>query len=219
MDIINREHPEYVTKKAMWKKYRDLYSGGERMREQAGDYLVRRNKDPNDIYEERVCRVFYENYIGSIIDWYAATLLRREPVLVAEGANNAGRQFFNEFAEDCDLKGTSLSDFFRQQLVNTLIFGRTYVALDFPRFCQPAPNRAAEDATGRSRAFLVEYTADEVINWSYSGDGNLEWIVIRTSCLRQEKLSDPDWKRETRWIYYDHEDFRIYTRLEGAGAK
>src|SRR6266581_1956037 len=75
MDIINREHPEYVTKKAMWKKYRDLYSGGERMREQAGDYLVRRNKEPNDIYEERVCRVFYENYIGSIIDWYAATLL------------------------------------------------------------------------------------------------------------------------------------------------
>ena len=201
MENINREHPEYVAKKAMWKKYRDLYSGGEQIRERASEYLIPRNKEPDTVYQERVARVFYENYIGSIIDWYSATLLRREPVLVVEGANESGKQFFNEFAEDCDLKGTSLSDFFRQQLVNALIFGKTYVALDFPRFSRPAPNRAEEDATGRSRAFLVEYTPNEVINWSHSSDGNLQWIVIRTSCLRQEKVTDSDWKRETRWIY------------------
>jgi hypothetical protein len=219
MDNINREHPEYVVNKAMWQKYRDLYSGGEQLRGRASDYLVPRNKEPDRVYAERISRVYYENYIGSIIDWYAATLLRREPVLVVEGANEAGKQFFNEFAEDCDLKGTSLSDFFRLQLVNTLVFGRTYIALDFPRFSQPAPNRAEEDATGRSRAFLVEYTPDEVINWSYGSDGNPEWIVIRTSCLRQEKVSDSEWKRETRWIYYDREDFRIYTRVEGTDSQ
>jgi Domain of unknown function (DUF4055) len=219
MDNINREHPEYVAKKAMWKKYRDLYSGGEQIRERASEYLIPRNKEPDTVYQERVARVFYENYIGSIIDWYSATLLRREPVLVVEGANDSGKQFFNDFAEDCDLKGTSLSDFFRQQLVNALIFGKTYVALDFPRFSQPAPNRAEEDATGRSRAFLVEYTPNEVINWCHSSDGNLEWIVIRTSCLRQEKVTDSDWKRETRWIYYDREDFRIYSRVEGTEAQ
>jgi len=219
MENINREHPEYIAKKAMWKKYRDLYSGGERIREQASDYLVRRGKEPDDVYQERLARVFYENYIGSIIDWYSATLLRREPVLVMEGANDSGKQFFNEFAEDCDLKGTSLSDFFRQQLVNTLVFGRTYVALDFPRFSQPAPNRAEEDATGRSRAFLVEYTPDEVINWSHDADGSLAWIVMRTSCLRQERVADANWKRETRWVYYDREAFRIYNRFEGTDAK
>ena len=46
---IDREHPEYVAKKAMWKKYRDLYVGGEQMRECAAEYLVRRHKEPNDI--------------------------------------------------------------------------------------------------------------------------------------------------------------------------
>ena len=219
MENINREHPEYVTKKAMWKKYRDLYTGGERIRGQASDYLVKRNKEPDEIYQERLSHVFYENYIGSIIDWYAATLLRREPALIADGVNDSGKQFFNEFAEDCDLKGSSLSDFFRQQLVHTLVFGRSYVALDFPRVSEPAANRAQEDAAGISRAFLVEYTPDEVINWSHGDDGNLEWIVIRTSCLRQEKVTDSDWMRETRWIYYDRENFRIYTRVEGTGAK
>ena len=63
---IDREHPEYAAKKAMWKKYRDLYAGGEQIRENAFEYLVRRHKEPNDIYAERLSRVFYENYIGSI---------------------------------------------------------------------------------------------------------------------------------------------------------
>ena len=152
MENINREHPEYVLKKAMWKKYRVLYSGGETMREHAIEYLVRRNKEPEDVYQERLCRVFSENYIGSTIDWYAATLLRREPSLIFDGSNEAGKQFYNEFAEDCDLKGTTLAEFFRQQLVNTLVYGNTYIALDFPRSSQPAANRAEEDATGMSRA-------------------------------------------------------------------
>ena len=26
---INREHPEYVARKAMWRQYQDLYAGGE----------------------------------------------------------------------------------------------------------------------------------------------------------------------------------------------
>ena len=77
MQNINREHPEYIAQKAMWKQYRDLYSGGERLRQNASEYLVRRQKEPGEVYQERLSRVFYENYSGSIIDWYAATLLRR----------------------------------------------------------------------------------------------------------------------------------------------
>src|SRR6266851_1841526 len=117
MPQINVEHPEYVRSKAMWRKYKDLYAGGEQLREHATEYLVRRNKEPNDVYFERLSRVFYENYIGSIIDWYAATLMRREPILAYDGANDAGKTFFTAFAEDCDLQGTGLAEFFRQRFV------------------------------------------------------------------------------------------------------
>src|SRR3977135_943408 len=81
MQNINVEHPEYAACKSMWRKYNDLYVGGEQFREHATEYLVRRNKEPTDVYYERLSRVFYENYIGSIIDWYAATLIRREPII------------------------------------------------------------------------------------------------------------------------------------------
>lgn len=218
MDNIDREHPEHVAKKAMWKKYRDLYAGGELLRAHAGEYLVRRSKEPNDVYFERLNRVFYENYIGSIIDWYAATLMRREPVVMYEGASQAEADFYNTFADDADLKGTTLADFFRQQFVQALIYGKTYIVVDFPRSVAPAANRAEEEAAGRSRAFLADYAPDEVINWSYDDAGHMEWIVFRTSFLRQNQVGDAAWNNETRWIYYDRENFRLYRRVEGAGA-
>jgi hypothetical protein len=214
---INREHPEYVARKFMWRQYQDLYAGGERLRENASAYLVRRHKEPGEVYSERLSRVFYENYIGSIIDWYAATLLRREPVLLFEGNDSAAKGFYNLLSDDCDLKGTNFSEFFRQRFVQALVCGKSYLVVDFPRATGPVLTRAEEDASGRSRAFLVDYAADEIINWNYDQNGSLEWAVIRTSCLQQSKITDSRWERETRWIYYDRENFQIY-RKAGEGS-
>src|SRR6266545_3243890 len=212
MENINREHPEYAARKAVWNQYRDLYAGGQRLKDNASDYLVRRHKEPAEVYQERLNRVFYENYIGSIVDWYAATLLRREPVLLFDGNDGGAKDFFNGFAENCDLRGTSLSEFFRQRFVETMVCGCSYVAIEFPRSEQPALTRAEEDAQGRSRAYLVDYSADEVINWSYDQAGGLEWAVVRTSCLQQAKVTDANPERETRWIYYDRERFQMYRK-------
>ena len=216
---IDREHPEYKRRKAMWRVYRDLYLGGEQLKENAGEYLVRRQKEPGDVFAERLARVFYENYVGSIIDWFAATLFRREPVLTFEGDNEAAKTFFCTFTEDCDLKQTSLSDFFRRQFMEALVGGSSYILVDFPRIAQPAANRAEEDQRGASRAYLVGYQAEDLINWSEDQQGNLDWVVLRTSNLRQN-TPDDGWLKETRWVYYDKEEFRIYRRVEGkAGEK
>ena len=176
---IDQEHPEYAAKARMWRRYRDLYAGGEQFRQNAAEYLVRRQKEGLDVYQERLGRVFYENYLGSIIDWYAATLVRREPVLDFEGNNESAKAFFAEFTENCDLRRTTLTQFFKQQMVEALVCGKSYVVVDFPRPDGPVLTRAEEDASGRSRAYLVGYSADELINWSYDLNGELDWVVIR----------------------------------------
>jgi hypothetical protein len=94
--------------------------------------------------------------------------------------------------------------------VETLVCGSSYIVVDFPRAKGTAATRAEEDASGRSRAYLVSYGPDEVINWSYDETGEMEWVVIRTSCLQQSKITDANWERETRWIYYDRENYKIY---------
>ncbi len=212
MQTINREHPEYIARKAMWKQYKDLYAGGEQLRERASEYLVRRHREPNEVYLERLSRMFYQNYIGSIIDWYAATLMHREPSFLLEGNDGTARDFFSSLADNCDLKGTSLSEFFRQRFTEALVCGSSYVVVDFPRGIGSAMSRAEEDAAGVSRAYLMNYDADEVINWNYDQTGGLEWIVIRTGCLQQSRVTDTKWEKETRWVYYDREKFQVYRK-------
>ncbi len=220
MQDLDKEHPEYIARKGMWQLYRDLYVGGEQLKQRAAAYLMPRQKEPLAVYQERLARVFYENYIGSIIDWYAATVFRREPVLTFEGEDERARVFFSEFAEDCDRKGTSLSDFFRRVLVDALVSGKGLVAVDFPRAASTPSNRAEEDALGLSRAYLVRYAAEDLINWSYDECGNYEWVVLRAHGLRQEAPGEGDWVRETRWVYYDKERYeiqRVLATKDGAG--
>lgn len=218
MQNINREHPEYVARKAMWNRYKDLYAGGEQLREHAAEYLVRRHKEPNEVFLERLSRVFYQNYVGSIIDWYASTLMHQRPTLLLEGSDVTARRYYSLLADDCDLKGNSLSEFFRKRFVEALVCGSSYIVVDFPRASGAALNRAEEDASGRSRAYLMDYGPDEVINWSYDQNGGLEWVVIRTTCLQQSKVTDAKWEQETRWIYYDREKFQIF-RKAGEGGR
>ncbi len=188
------------------------------MKSSASEYLVRRQREPGDVYGERLRRAFYENYIGSIVDWYGATLFRREPVLAFDGRNDPGRTFFSELIEDCDLRGTNLSDLFRRQFLTTLVSGSSYVLVDFPRLPEKAANRAQEDATGASRAYLVEYSPEDLINWSYDERGNFEWVVLRTRSLRKENPEDKDWVEETRWSYFDKAAFRHFRRVGDSGS-
>jgi hypothetical protein len=209
---IDREHPEYLGLKHVWRRYRDLYIGGERLKLHAQEYLLPRQREPGDVYTERLSRVFYQNYIGSIVDWYSATLFRREPVVTFSKAST----FFSAFLDEVDLKGTGLNDFFRAQFVESLITGSSYVLVDFPRTEKKAGTRAEEDATGASRAYLVGYSAEDVINWNLDEQGNLDWVVIRTKVIKKDRVEDPEWKTETRWSYYDKQNFRIYSRVDEA---
>lgn len=215
---IDREHPEYLALKHVWRRYRDLYIGGERLKLHAQEYLLPRQREPGDVYTERLSRVFYENYIGSIVDWYSATLFRKEPVVTFEGPNARGREFFSALMDEVDLKGTGLSDFFRQQFVESLITGSSYVLVDFPRTDKKAGTRAEEDAMGASRAYLVGYSAEDVINWNLDTQGNFDWVVIRQKAIKKDRVEDAQWTTETRWSYYDKTSFRIYSKTDGTGV-
>jgi hypothetical protein len=216
---ITLEHPEYSANASTWRTYRDLYAGGAQFKASADRYLVRRQKEPADVYAERLSRSFYEKYIGSICDWYTATLFRREPTLTFEGQNDRAKQFFAQFVDDCDLKNTSFTDFCRRQFGESLVCGKSYILVDFPRVGAPAGTRAEEDERGASRAYLVSYSADELINWSFDEHGHYQWVVLRTQSLKKDKIDDAQWSKQTRWAFYDKQNYRIYEQSEhGAQA-
>ncbi len=209
---IHREHPDYKARRETWRTYADLYAGGEQLKAHADRYLVPRQKEPRDVYAERLLRVFYENHAGSIVDWYTSTLFRREPVMSFQGGFETSRTFYSEFVEDCDRKGTSLTEFFRARFLEALVYGRSHVLVDFPRVERKLGTRAEEDEGGASRAYLVGYSPEELINWSLDAHGNYEWVVLRTSHLAKERVEEAKWQEVTRWVYYDRREYRVYER-------
>jgi hypothetical protein len=217
-ETIAVEHPEYRALEAALTRYRDLYRGGEDFKRNAACYLLRRQKEPGEVYGERLDRVFYENYIGSIVDWYAATLFRREPRIAFEGESASGRKFAGELMDDCDRRGTDLAEFFREQITQALVYGASYTLVDFPRVRPIAKNRAEEEALGASRAYLKSYSPLALINWSHDDGGAFEWVVLRQSGLKKRSVEDAAWVEETTWTYYDRENFRVYRRLGARGA-
>jgi hypothetical protein len=210
---ITQEHPDYAVRKPVYQRYRDLYSGGEEFHSRITDYLAPKQKEPSEVYRERLRRAYYENYLGSIIDWYAATLFRTEAMVTVAGHNEAGRRFFSEFADDCDRQSTGLTDFFRGRFIEALIQGRSFILADFPRMDDPAAgrprNRAEEEAAGVARAYLTGYGIEDVINWSVDAQGQYDWVVLRVAATNT---------RPTRWLYYDREKFRLYQAGEKSGA-
>jgi len=211
--VIQNVHPEYVAKCNLWRRYSDLYAGGEQLRKRGMEYLIQRSKEPAEVYYERLSRIFYENYIGSIIDWYSATLLRREPVVEFTGEDPAAKRYFEAFMQNCDRKGTSLAEFFRQQISQFLIYGRAYAVADFPRASGVITNRGEEDAAGLSHAYLTSYLPEQVTNWSKNAQGEYDWVVLQAESLVQPSPgAEP--VQETTWTYYDREHYEVYRRAD-----
>lgn len=216
---IEKEHPDYRRLRPVLETFRDLYAGGYQFKQHAANYLLRRQKEGLDVYGERLDRAFYQNYVGSIVDWYASTLFRREPNVQIECSSHKGHQFLADFVEDCDHKGTKLTDFFRSCLIDSLVAGRSHILIDFPQTDQMPLNRAEEDATGVSRAYLVKYQAEDLINWSLDERGNYEWIVLRQVVSRQPSIDSSEEVEDTYWRYYDKSEFRVYRRSQSRGKK
>ena len=121
---IDVEHPEYRRSALTREMYRDLYVGGQQFKLRVENYLTRRQKESTEVFRERISRAFYENYVGSIIDWYSSTLFRREPSLQYQGGTQPAKDFLSELQDNCDRRGTKLSMFFQDAFRDALVVGQ-----------------------------------------------------------------------------------------------
>jgi hypothetical protein len=218
LTYIDREHREFLLGKRLWQRYNDLYEGGEQLKEHAEQFLVRRQKEPQDVYFERLGRLFYENYVGSIIGWYGATVFRREPTISFETPVERVRQFYSMFSDNCDGKSTRLCDLVKQVFTETLVYGKAHVLVDFPASPAKVSTRAEEEALDLSTPLLVSYPPSAMTNWSKDSKGKYDWIVIRETNVKQPDVTNPELVTETVWRYFDRREFRIYRRVKSGEA-
>jgi len=132
-------------------------------------------------------------------------------------AKRTREEVFREFTEDCEPQGHLSGEFFRS---NSWRRGlrEEYILVDFPRLNAPAGTRRRK--TNRaSRAYLVSYAADELINWSYDEYGHYQWVVLRTQSLRKEKIEDSYGQANALDLLRQRKLPCLRTGRSGTGAK
>jgi len=162
----------------------------------------------------RLSRVFYQNYIGSIVDWYASTLMHREPALMLEGTD-AGAKNFTAAGERLELKGTSL----RSSSANDS--WKRGIRLELPGGGLSAHDGAGADAaeetprgrrgrTGglrRGRSHQLELRPHGGMDWAYP---DVMYSAIESDGREVGTGNALD--------YYDRENYQIY-RKAGEGSR
>jgi hypothetical protein len=215
---INVEHPDYVSRKAMWRKYRDLYVGGEQLKEHASEYLAPRQKEPADVYGERLSKVFTK------LRRVDHRLVRGDSVPARTGVAHRGHIEARADILQRVHGGLRSQGNHHQRLLSQAvdrvagIWGLLHAG-GFPKCSMTVGSRAEEDLIGASRGYLVDCPAESLINWSLDDSRQLRVGGVADGVPPQERPRRAFVDKETVWRYYDRTTYRTYRRGQDRDAQ
>lgn len=212
-------NPEYRID--LWRKLDDLYAGGFQILEHAERYIPRQVNEREDLYKERLEHAEYINYLGMVVDSFAANLFAQEPVVAPAGEEQL-EPFWADFGKNANLKGDDASRVMREVFTTSLLKRRAFIACDFPATDTVPNTRADEDALGTTRGYAFELFPEELVDWGYAdvvrrvvalkggargsqveySFGLFSWAILRRKICRRESPED------TRDTFL--EEFRVW---------
>jgi len=188
-------------------RLRALYEGGEAFKAELTHFLPQRPAEPYGRYELRRREAHYRNYIGPIIDYFAAMLFTSKPTVSANSADTgtlvtSPDDFYGEFREDCDRNGADIDSFLKGRLTEAMVTQRSWFRL---HHADDQGEEAADLADFQARklgdSWLSTVDYEDVYDWDYTDAGALEWAIVHSTKVKRSGLSgDRSMVTET-WDY------------------
>lgn len=206
LDIRNQQ---YDARYEAWVNLSLLYEGGDALKARAERVLKKRPREDEEIFACRLDQFTYHNILKPAIGFYGAGLFEKPVELFFTGEKELP-DFYKQFLENCDTRGTSYPGFWSARLQEMLLYGFTWTMVDTP----PLPpgvtlkTRADDKAYGQMSPHLFGYSPLSVINWQMDDNGQLEFVVLK---IRQERQQVLQPKRSVdAWYVYDRHNFYVY---------
>jgi len=228
---LNQENPLYTDVKDDWIKMSMLYEGGHVMRKNSTQFLLRRPRELQEVYQARVDRFTYHNILGTCFGWYRAAMFKNPPTITMKTVGKDGQpdgkdfpkdldSFYIEFRKNCDRKKTSLVDLMREVWTSLALYKCAYVLVDTPRddgskTLREQKQKGVLDQFGRPSPYLVTYSPVSVINWDCDQYGNLDWCVLAYQDTTRQFVQTQ--KVVDTWYYFDRQIFLKYQRVRKPG--
>ena len=184
-----------------------LYRGGKCFSERKHRFLPKNEFESEPRYQTRLATAKYFNYIGPIVDRFAAALIQAPPSI----ANTNGKidDFWQEWQGDVDGAGTDFSEFARESFTDALMKHRTFFLVEKPR--GEADTLADWEAKGLGKITVRELETQDVIDWDCDPFGRLRWLThYGIKCPRPSPLEKRNRVVET-WTIYDQSLVSVYS--------
>jgi len=194
----DRSHPLYDENINDWELYRSAVKGGEDFINES-NLFTHRLEDTED-YDERLERAYYLNFCDSIPSIYNSYIFR----------NNIERPpdtELEQFRNNTDGKGTSISDFIKLAGYYASIYGVMHIFVDVPESKKKKPTVADLKNEG-----IVPYCTmihpTKLKDFSVDEFGNFRWIILEYTYYRDldpgvERVEETHYKvitTEEWWI-------------------
>lgn len=197
-------------------KYQALYEGGQLFHKNINKFMNQSLIEDGFTYNARKREAYYLPYINSIVNQFASQLFSSPfAVRVKDSDNQLLEQideFYAEFKEDADLKGTDLSDYLRAQFITALIKGCAWFLAELPEDDNPPPDNLLDyQSRNLGRAWLCSLKPDDVLDWEYDEFNQLIWVITHTSkCIRPDPRQERELTVET-WKIYDQQEVETFS--------
>ena len=215
--ILDQKHPEY--NELNTRKLQLLYEGGQSILDNAELFIPKEGMESVQAYQNRLHCASYKNYFSEIINSYTAEVFNETlTVMPAADADDPSTQgtniestddFYQDFAEDCDLKGNSLSNILKDTLSEATAVGRAYLSVDFPnpKLLPAYRTLLEEEEAGAARAYILTIPTLSVIDWEQDDTtGTYKFVVLKSEYTTRNNLEDSRDMKTIRFKVWTKED-------------
>lgn len=216
---IDTKHPDI----AKYKKYNDeltiLYRGGKELQDNAARFLAKHSKELGTAFLNKLQKINYDSVLATVIGWYTSKLFERQLNIdfKDEQSETPVDNFYENFVQDCDRGGTTLELFFERVAIEVLLYGQSWFLTDLPKLAVQPTNLYEQQAQGGLDPYLVWIPLQNISNYQYDADGNLEWVLIHATNTIQSFLAPT--KTVETWTYYDKKTYATYTAEYQTGTQ
>ena len=192
-----------------------LYSGGKKFKSRISRFLAKRPRERPDRYNLRISEAHYRNYLGPVIDYFAAMLFAARPRVVAKDKggeiNPDPGEFYSAFNGDCDKNGGDLEAVFKGRLTRALIDGCSWLRVHQPSDDGVEPATLLE-FTDRALGdcWLETLSYDNVLDWETDDAGRLEWAILHKQTAKRGGLTGDRGLITDTWDYLTPTDVSTY---------
>lgn len=187
---ISDQHSQYNDTRQKWQRCRDFISGADALRAHdlgcSGDFRIAylptlSDKQLASDYERYIRRALYDNAVRRMRNSLKGLVFSKEPEVELSPA-------VEYMEDDCDLMETPLIEMSEWIVTQVLDVGRCGILIDRPSM--PGSLSLADAEAMGLRAHMVQYTAEQIINWEVARVGS-RWMVVRVVlCESPEKYTE-----------------------------